>query len=161
MGTKTLTGRVFGALPSLAALMLGLCAVLAVAFGAEAYAGIARRQAEGAAVRTADQFAAMKLRQASEWGGVRIIDDGSAVCRELLDDGSAYEDVLYWQDGWLMELYRPEGADGWGVDGDAGDRVIESASGSFRDMGGGLCSYDMSAGGRGARGAVHVRGGLE
>lgn len=160
MGTKTLTSRALSAMPSLAALALGLCAVMAVAFGASAYAGIEARRDAGSAVRTMDQFAAMKLRQSSAWGSVRI-EDGMAVCTELLDDGCTYEDVLYWEGGWLMELYAPAGADGWGVDGEAGDRVLESGSGSFLDMGGGLCGYDAVVSGRRVRGAVHARGGAE
>ena len=125
-----MTGRVLSALPSLASLALGLCAVLAVAFGAGSYAGIVSRQDTGSAVRTADQFAAMKLRQASEWGGVSI-RDGSAVCTEYLDDGSIYEDILYWNNGWLMELYMPAGGEAYGIDPDAGDKVLESEYAEF------------------------------
>lgn len=158
MGTKTLTGRILSALPSLASLALGLCAVLAVAFGASAYAGIASRQAAGSAVRTADQFAAMKLRQASEWGGVGI-RDGELVCTEHLSDGSVYEDILYWNDGWLMELYMPEGGESFGIDGDAGDRVIEAGSAYFGSDGGRLYFYDMDINGRLVSGVVDVRTG--
>lgn len=158
MGTKTLTGRLLSALPMLAALALGLCAVLAVAFGAGAYSGIVSRQSAGSGIRTADQFAAMKLRQASEWGGITI-EDGAAVCTEWLSDGSVYEDILYGHEGWLMELYMPAGGETWGIDGDAGDRVLESGGVLFEDLGGGLYLYDMDVGGRRVRGAVDVRSG--
>lgn len=157
MGTKTLTGRILAALPSAASLLLGLCAVLAVAFGAGAYAGTASRQAEGSAVRTADQFAAMKLRQASEWGGVSI-RDGRAVCTECLDDGSIYEDILYWNDGWLMELYMPAGGEAYGIDGDAGDRVLEAGSAEFHDRDGAY-AYGIELDGRTVAGVVDARTG--
>lgn len=157
MGTEEMMlGRVFRAMPGLAALVLGLSMAMAVAFGAQSYGNVAGRQSAGADVRTADQFAAMKLRQASASGGLEV-RGGAAYCYEYLDTGEVFEDILYYRDGWLMELYREQGSEAYGAGLDAGDRVLPCDDVRFEDMGSGLYAYHVTIGGTDRAGIVDTR----
>lgn len=158
MGTEKIRrNSVLEKMPLVTYLILALCMACAVLSAARAYQGIADRYRDGTDARTAAQFACMKARQSDFRGGLSG-SDGRLLCHELLDTGEEFTDMIYWHDGWLMELYQSSDAIFYDGADDAGDRIIPCGDAEF-SVDGNTVSYRITAGGREASGEIYLRGG--
>lgn len=102
-------------IPTLAVLLVGavfaLCMMLVLLTGAEGYAALVRRGEEGCRQRTAAQYVSTRVRQAPSGSSIQVgVFHGipTLEVRETLDGESCITRV-YCHDGYLRELFTPEG----------------------------------------------------
>lgn len=107
--------------PSLAVLLLfavyGFLAIVLVALGAKTYANVLATMHDNAEIRTTLQYIYTRAAQTS---GERItlieLEGRPALALEEVIEGESYLTYLFYQDGYLMELFTKRGS-GIGVQG--------------------------------------------
>lgn len=120
-------------LTDLAALLVlgvfSLCQLLVLLTGADVYGRLVDRGREDYARRTAVQYLATRIHQADQKAVTLEDFDGQTalVLREEIG-GSAYITRIYCRDGWLWELFTPEGGS---FSPEDGQRLTEVKSVSF------------------------------
>lgn len=96
--------RVF---PLVLFLVFGLCALLTVLIGGQAYQNISSRMEQDFSGATAVSYIAGKVRQNDRPGAVRVVQrEGQPVLliTEELEE-TRYETLIYWREGALWELF--------------------------------------------------------
>ena len=100
---------------TLAVLLVGavfaLCLMLVLLTGAEGYASLVRRGEEGYRQRTVAQYITTRVRQAPNGGSVTVGQFHGAPALEVREEleGDWYLTRVYCHEGYLRELFTPEG----------------------------------------------------
>lgn len=107
-----------------------LLAVLLVLMGARVYQRISGRMEENNALRASLSYVANKVRGGDRAGGVALDERGGVpmICLSETLDGTVYETLLYFSDGWLWEYegVRFEGDDSFHPEN--GEKIVELQS---------------------------------
>ena len=109
----------------MALLLFGIfaaCVLAVLLTGADTYRRLTERDQEAYHRRVSAQYIAARVRQADREEGVSIQSFGGGDALRLAD-GAGYATLIYFYDGWLMELYASEDS---GLAPEDGARVMES-----------------------------------
>lgn len=93
--------------------VFAVCASLLIAFGANIYQSTVDRTNEHYTLSTASSFITQKVHQHDESGCVRVGEYGDGPAFMLYEEigDTRYCNYLYTYDGYLKELFIPEGSD--------------------------------------------------
>lgn len=91
--------------------LYALCVLGVLMAGAETYGSLTQRGTDSFSYRTAVQYVSLKIRQADTSGGI-LLGDFEGLDALMLPETigqHTYVTRIYCFDGWLRELYTPEG----------------------------------------------------
>lgn len=110
--------------------VFGVCVLSVLLTGAGAYRGLAERDREVYSWRTAAQYLTTKVRQADQWGGVTVEDFGGRDALALTEeiDGEVYVTRIYYDDGYIRELFASADAE---MAPEDGEKIIEACDLGF------------------------------
>ncbi len=103
-----------------------ICIMVVLLSGAQAYSSLTQRDQAAYAQRTAVQYVATRVRQADAAGAISLRQLGDAQALAL---GQDYQTLVYYYDGYIMELYAEAGAEFAPEDG---ERVLPVAGMAFQ-----------------------------
>lgn len=105
--------------------VFGVCVLSVLLTGADAYRGLTERDQAAYGRRTAAQYLTTRVRQADRWNGVSVEAFGEREALALTEeiDGETYVTWVYYDDGYIRELFTFAGAD---LTPEDGEKIIEA-----------------------------------
>lgn len=93
-------------------LVFAVCAVLVITSGVSVYSRLGEKNDAAYDRRTVSRYLAVKVNSAGSYEDVSVVPvgpDETALCISEELSGSVYDTLVYAFDGWLCELFVPEG----------------------------------------------------